>query len=211
MKTPTILLFSSLLAFAACTSEPAKANVDEAGGQAAAPQGGEAQGEETQGGETAAGGIYALEATTLDGKKVSMADYEGKVTLIVNVASECGYTPQYAGLQKLHSEMADKGFAVLGFPSNEFGGQEPGTAEQIREFCTSKYSVAFPMFAKVETKSGDGQSPIYAALQKATGKQPKWNFCKYLVGKDGTPIAFYASGVKPESDELKKAIAAALD
>jgi len=206
MKTPTTLLFSTLLAFAACTSEPAQKGGAEPDQNAPKPEAGSAPEK-----PSAAGGIYAMEATTLEGKKVSMADYQGKVTLIVNVASECGYTPQYAGLQKLHSELADKGFAVLAFPSNEFGGQEPGSAEQIREFCTSKYSVGFPMFAKVETKQGDGQSPIYAALQKATGKQPKWNFCKYLVGKDGTPIAFYASGVKPGSDELKQAIEAALD
>lgn len=159
----------------------------------------------------AGGGVYALEATSIDGAKVSMADYQGKVTLFVNVASQCGYTRQYAGLQKLHSEMADKGFAVLGFPSNEFGGQEPGTEAEIKEFCTSKFSVDFPMFAKVETKEGDGQSPVYAALTKATGKQPSWNFCKYLVGKDGTPIAFYKSGTAPDSDELRKAIEAALE
>ena len=206
MRTTTISLFSTLLALAACTSEPTQKSVDTPEMTDQSNESGTANAD-----DSAAGGIYAMEAKTLEGEPVSMADYQGKVTLIVNVASECGYTRQYAGLQKLHGEMADKGFAVLGFPSNEFGGQEPGTPEQIREFCSSKYGVEFPMFAKVETKSGDAQSPIYSALQQATGQQPKWNFCKYLVGKDGTPIAFYGSGVEPGSDELRKAIEAALD
>jgi len=100
---------------------------------------------------------------------------------------------------------------VLGFPCNQFGAQEPGTEAEIKEFCTSKFSVDFPMFAKVETKAGAGQSPVYAALTGATGEQPSWNFCKYLVGKDGKPIAFYKSGTAPDSDELRKAIEAALE
>lgn len=212
MKTPTILLFTSLLAFAACTSEPAQAHESKPSQSSNKPAAGAPQaGENASSNATEAGGIYTMEATTLEGEAVSMADYKGKVTLIVNVASACGYTPQYAGLQKLHSELADKGFAVLGFPSNEFGGQEPGSAEEIRKFCSSKYSVDFPMFAKVETLSGDGQSPIYAALQKATGEQPKWNFCKYLVGKDGAPISFYPSGVRPDAKKLRQAIEAALE
>ena len=154
--------------------------------------------------------VYSLSATSLDGSPVDLADYRGKVTLIVNVASECGYTPQYAGLQQLHERLADRGFAVLGFPSNEFGGQEPGSAAEIREFCTSRYGVGFPMFAKVATKPGGGQSPVYATLQTATGKSPNWNFCKYLVGKDGAVVGFYPSKVAPDAPELQQAIEAAL-
>lgn len=207
MKLTQTLLFSALLLATSCTAEkteqpvPAKEQISDP-----PPPTSQEQPE-----ANSAAGVYALEATTIDGATVSMADYQGKVTLFVNVASQCGYTRQYAGLQKLHSEMADKGFAVLGFPSNEFGGQEPGTEAEIKEFCTSKFSVDFPMFAKVETKEGAGQSPVYTALTKATGEQPSWNFCKYLVGKDGQPIAFYKSGTAPDSDELRKAIEAALE
>lgn len=157
-----------------------------------------------------ANNVYALRTETLDGKPADLASYRGKVTLIVNVASECGYTPQYAGLQKLHAELESRGFAVLGFPSNEFGGQEPGGPEQIAQFCSSRYGVQFPMFSKIETKAGAKQSPVYAALNAATGKLPNWNFCKYLVGKDGQPIAFYPSKVAPDSAELRAAIESAL-
>jgi glutathione peroxidase len=154
--------------------------------------------------------LYNLRTDTLDGKPVDLANYRGKVTLVVNVASECGYTPQYAGLQKLHQELAGKGFAVLGFPSNEFGGQEPGTPAQIQQFCSSKFGVEFPLFAKVETKSGSGQSPVFGLLGKATGKLPNWNFCKYLVGKDGSVLGFYPSKVAPNDAELRAAIDKAL-
>ena len=200
MKSPTILILSALLALTACAPTPA----DNAPKSVAAAPATE------QTASPASNSVYDLEATSIDGGKVSMADYKGKVTLIVNVASRCGYTGQYAGLQKLHTEMADKGFAVLGFPSNEFGGQEPGSEADIKQFCSSKFGVDFPMFSKVETKAGSGQSPVYAALTQATGDQPSWNFCKYLVGKDGAPIAFYKSGTRPGSAELREAIEAAL-
>jgi glutathione peroxidase len=154
--------------------------------------------------------LYALHSPALDGKDVDLAAYRGKVTLVVNVASECGFTPQYAGLQQLHGEFADRGFAVLGFPSNDFGGQEPGTPDQIRSFCTSKYGVDFPLFGKVKTKAGDGQSPVYDLLGKATGSLPNWNFCKYVVGKDGKPLAFFASRTAPDASELRAAIEQAL-
>jgi glutathione peroxidase len=153
--------------------------------------------------------IYALSVESLEGKPVDLASYRGKVTLVVNVASECGYTRQYAGLQKLHSELKDRGFAVLGFPSNEFGGQEPGSASDIREFCTSKFGVEFPMFAKTQTK-GDQQSPVFAQLESATGKKPGWNFCKYLIGKDGEVLGFYPSKVAPDDAALRAAIEGAL-
>jgi glutathione peroxidase len=159
--------------------------------------------------ETMPASFYDLKTTTLTGKPADLADYRGKVTLVVNVASKCGYTPQYTGLEKLHRELKDKGFAVLGFPSNDFGGQEPGTAEEIQQFCKLTYDVSFPMFSKVVTKATDGQSPIYTYLG-STGNLPGWNFSKYLVGKDGKVVAFYPSKVKPEDPELRAAIDKAL-
>jgi glutathione peroxidase len=125
------------------------------------------------------------------------------------VASECGYTPQYQGLEKLHRELSGKGFAVLGFPSNDFGGQEPGTPQQIATFCRLTYDVTFPMFAKVSTLAGPSQSPIYKFLG-TTGHLPAWNFTKYVVGKDGKVVAFFPSEVTPEAPALRNAIAKAL-
>ena len=153
--------------------------------------------------------FYGLKATTLQGKPADLAQYEGKVTLVVNVASACGYTPQYKGLQALRTELAVRGFEVLGFPSNEFGAQEPGSAEEIQTFCERNYGVTFPMFSKIVTKPGPGQSPVYAFLTKDK-PAPNWNFCKYLVSKDGKVIAFFPSKVTPESAELRTAIDAAL-
>jgi glutathione peroxidase len=161
------------------------------------------------GGTVPADSLYAFETTTLQGRPASLADYAGKVTLVVNVASKCGFTPQYAGLQKLHDDLKDRGFAVLGFPSNDFGGQEPGTADEIAAFCQKNYGVTFPMFAKVVTKTGDGQSPIYAFLGQG-GELPAWNFGKYLVDRDGKVIAYFPSKVTPESKELRDAIENAL-
>jgi glutathione peroxidase len=154
--------------------------------------------------------FYSLKVPSLDAAPVDLSQYKGKVTLVVNVASECGYTPQYAGLQALHAELKSRGFAVLGFPSNDFGGQEPGTPAQIRTFCTEKYHVDFPLFAKLQTKAGAGQSDVYALLGKETGKLPNWNFCKYLVGKDGKVIQFFDSKVTPEGPTLRAAIEKAL-
>lgn len=154
--------------------------------------------------------LYALQAPALDGKTVDLGQYRGKVALVVNVASECGFTPQYAGLEKLSKDYAAKGLVVLGFPSNEFGGQEPGTAADIQSFCTTKYGVTFPLFAKVETKKGAGQSPVYAYLTSAADAEPNWNFCKYLVGKDGKVLKFWKSRTAPDSAELLAAIDAAL-
>ncbi|HEX6852442.1 MAG TPA: glutathione peroxidase [Candidatus Polarisedimenticolaceae bacterium] len=152
--------------------------------------------------------FFDLNVRTLSGDAKSLADYKGKVVLVVNTASECGFTPQYAGLEKLWKEYRDKGVVVLGFPSNDFGGQEPGTAEEIRTFCEKKYAVTFPMFEKVVTK-GAGQSPVYAFLTASQG-EPKWNFHKYLVGRDGRVRASFGSRTTPESDELRAAIESAL-
>jgi glutathione peroxidase len=161
------------------------------------------------GGPVSADSFYSLQTTTLQGQPARLADYAGKVTLVVNVASQCGFTPQYAGLQKLHDELKDRGFSVLGFPSNDFGAQEPGTAEEIATFCKKNYGVTFPMFAKVVTKKGEGQSPIYAFLG-ASGELPSWNFGKYLVARDGKVVAFFPSKVAPDSKELRDAIEKAL-
>jgi len=153
--------------------------------------------------------FYALETTTLQGRPADLAKYTGKVALVVNVASKCGFTPQYAGLEKLYEELKDRDFVVLGFPSNDFGGQEPGSPEEIATFCKKNYGVTFPMFSKVVTKAGADQSPIYAFLG-ASGSLPSWNFGKYLVDRDGKVIQFFASDVTPESKELRAAIEKAL-
>jgi glutathione peroxidase len=152
--------------------------------------------------------FHDLTANTLDGKSKSLSEYKGKVVLVVNVASECGFTPQYAGLEKLYEAYKAKGLVVAGFPSNEFGKQEPGTSEQIAEFCSTKFGVQFPMFEKLETK-GAGQSPVYKFLT-ASHDAPKWNFHKYLVGKNGEVKQAFTSNVAPESKELHEAIEAAL-
>lgn len=152
--------------------------------------------------------LYDLSTKTLDGKPAPLSQYQGKVLVVVNTASQCGYTPQYEGLEQLYREMKGKGVEVLGFPSNDFGGQEPGTADEIRQFCTLKYHVDFPLFEKVKTK-GEGQSPVYAFLSKEHGA-PQWNFHKYVVGKDGQVKAAFKSSVKPDSKELREAIESAL-
>lgn len=154
--------------------------------------------------------LYTFDTRTLEGAPVSLSEHAGQVTLVVNVASACGYTPQYAGLQALHTELAGRGFAVLGFPSNEFGGQEPGDAEQIRSFCETRFAVTFPMFEKCVTKPGAGQSPVYAFLTDGRDA-PSWNFCKYLVGKEGRVLGFYPSAVAPDDAGLRRAIEDALD
>lgn len=152
--------------------------------------------------------IHSLTMTMLDGTSTSLADWKGKAVLIVNTASKCGHTPQYEGLQALHAKYEAQGFAVLGFPSNDFGGQEPGGSEEIATFCTSIYGVNFPMFEKVKTKGAD-RAPLYALLGDAFG-EPNWNFHKYLVNKQGQPVEAWASAVKPRSDEVVAAIEKAI-
>ena len=162
--------------------------------------------------QASGGGVtsfYDLKTMTLDGKPGNLTQYKGKVSLVVNVASKCGYTPQYEGLEKLQREMKGKGFNVLGFPSNDFGGQEPGTAQEIATFCKLTYDVTFPMFEKVVTKKGAGQSPVYTYLG-SSGNLPAWNFSKYVVDKNGKVIAFFPSAVEPEDPALRAAIAKAI-
>jgi len=152
--------------------------------------------------------LHEITLNTLNGKPQSLGTYKGKVVLAVNVASECGFTPQYAGLQKLYTEYKDRGLVILGFPCNQFGGQEPGTAAQIESFCQKNYGVTFPLFEKLDVK-GAGQAPVYLFLT-AKYDEPKWNFHKYLVGKDGQVLSAFPSKVAPDSAELKAAIEAAL-
>ncbi len=153
--------------------------------------------------------FYDIKTKTLDGKPVDLAQYRGKVNLVVNVASKCGYTPQYAGLEKLYREMQPKGFNILGFPSNDFGGQEPGTAEDIQTFCKLNYDVTFPLFEKVVTRLDPAQSPVYGFLWRS-GFLPAWNFSKYVVDKNGQIAAFFPSDVTPDSPVLLAAITKAL-
>lgn len=153
--------------------------------------------------------IYELTMNRLDGTEEKLESYKGKVLLIVNTASECGFTPQYEGLEKLHEELSGKGLAILGFPSNDFGGQEPGSASDIGAFCKKNFGVTFPMFDKVETK-GAGAAPLYKLLSEKAG-EPKWNFHKYLVDRKGNIVKGFTSNVAPESKELRDAIAPLLD
>jgi len=153
--------------------------------------------------------LHEISATTIDGATQSLADYKGKVVLIVNTASECGSTPQYAGLEGLWRHYRDRGLVVLGFPSNDFGGQEPGSEAEIKTFCSTKYKVSFPLFAKVKVK-GEGQAPVYRFLTADYG-EPKWNFHKYLVNRDGKVIKAFATGIAPEDVSLRAAVEAALD
>ena len=157
----------------------------------------------------AAPSFYDLKTSYLDGKPADLGVFRGKVTLVVNVASKCGFTPQYEGLEKLNRELSGKGFAVLGFPSNDFGQQEPGTAQEIAQFCKLTYDVSFPMFSKVVTRPGPDQSPVYKLLG-TSGNLPAWNFSKYVVSKDGRILAFFPSAVTPEDPQLRKAISTAL-
>jgi glutathione peroxidase len=155
--------------------------------------------------------VYSLPIKTLEGKDTNLADYAGKVTLLVNVASFCGKTPQYQGLEALHEKFQARGFSVLGFPSNDFGQQEPGSPEEIREFCTTKYHVTFPLFEKLKTKKGDGQAALYSKLGEATGKLPTWNFAKYLIGRDGHVVSYFDPNTVPDDPKLVAAIETALD
>jgi glutathione peroxidase len=146
--------------------------------------------------------LYEIPVTTIDGTEQTLAEYRGKVMLIVNVASQCGFTPQYEGLERLHRELGAQGLAVLGFPCNQFGAQEPGDAEEIKKFCALKYDVSFPLFAKIDV-NGAHTHPLYARLKREKPgllgtEAVKWNFTKFLVGKDGTVLERYGSNDTPE-------------
>jgi len=155
--------------------------------------------------------VYDFSAKSLAGEEVPLKRFEGKVLLIVNTASKCGFTPQYQGLEALHREYAPRGFAVLGFPCNQFGGQEPGDAKQIADFCESKYDVTFPLFSKIDV-NGFAAHPLYDYLKKEKsgllGPSIKWNFTKFLVDRDGKVVARHAPTTAP--DGLKREIEALL-
>jgi len=156
-------------------------------------------------------GVLDHEFRQLAGQaRVNLAQaYAGQVLLVVNTASKCGFTPQYEGLEALHQKYSPQGFAVLGFPSNDFMGQEPGTEAEIQEFCTLTYGVKFPMFEKVVVRGAEA-TPFYRELAAATGDQPGWNFHKYLIGRDGTVVASFGSRTKPDAPELVEAIEKAI-
>ena len=161
-----------------------------------------------------ASGVLDFTLNSLDGKPAPLAEYRGKVILIVNVASKCGYTPQYTGLEKIYEKYKDQGFVILGFPANNFGGQEPGTNEEIKTFCSSKYQVTFPMYSKVSVKGADS-TPLYQFLtdkqsNPATAGEIKWNFTKFLVDRNGKVIARFEPAITPESADVTGAIEKAL-
>lgn len=160
----------------------------------------------------AAESIYDVKLKDIDGSDVTLADYKGKALLIVNVASRCGFTKQYTGLEALYQKYKDQGLVVLGFPCNQFGGQEPGTNEQIKEFCSTKFNVTFPLFDKIDV-NGANRAPLYNLLAGEGSPFPgdiKWNFNKFLIGKDGKILQRFESKVTPESTEMTTAVESAL-
>jgi glutathione peroxidase len=158
--------------------------------------------------------IQDIPLNTLDGKPASLNDYEGKAILLVNVASRCGLTPQYEGLERLHERYAERGFSVVGVPCNQFGGQEPGTADEIQEFCSATYGVTFPLLQKIDV-NGEGRHPLYAELTKTPDAEGndgdiQWNFEKFLIGADGVVLRRFRPRTEPEAPEVVEAIEAAL-
>jgi len=161
----------------------------------------------------AASPLYNFKVDSIDNKPVTLSDYQGKVLLMVNVASQCGFTPQYTGLESLYEKYRDKGLVVMGFPANNFGAQEPGSNDEIKTFCSRKYSVKFPLFSKMSV-TGSDESPLYQYLTKQanpkTAGDIKWNFTKFLVDKSGNVIARFEPNVTPDSPEVIAAIEKAL-
>ena len=157
----------------------------------------------------AASGVYSYTLNSIEGKPTQLAEYKGKVVLIVNVASQCGYTPQYSALEAIYEKYKDQGFVILSFPANNFGAQEPGTNEEIKTFCSRKYNVTFPMYSKISVKGSD-QAPLYAYLTKETGPEIsgdiKWNFTKFLVDRSGNVVQRFEPAVTPDSKEMVGAI-----
>ena len=159
-----------------------------------------------------AGSIHAFDVKDIDGKDISLKSYQGKVLLIVNVASRCGFTPQYRQLEAVYEKYKDQGLVILGFPCNQFGGQEPGTDAEIKQFCSSKYDVTFPLFDKIEV-NGPNRHPLYVALAGKDSPYPgdiKWNFTKFLIGRDGKILKRFESRVVPDSPQVTQAIESAL-
>ncbi|MEU7786870.1 MULTISPECIES: glutathione peroxidase [unclassified Amycolatopsis] len=159
-------------------------------------------------------GIHEIPVKTLDGQDSSLGSLAGKALLVVNVASKCGLTPQYSGLERLQERFGGQGFSVVGFPCNQFAGQEPGSADEIQTFCSTTYGVTFPLFEKIDV-NGDGQHPLYAELTKTADAEGaagdvQWNFEKFLVGADGEVLARFRPRTEPEDETVVKAIEAAL-
>ena len=157
----------------------------------------------------AASNIYDFTLPSIDGKPMPLADFKGKVVLVVNVASRCGFTPQYSALEALYEKYKDQGFVIVGFPANNFGAQEPGTNAEIKTFCSRKYNVTFPLYSKVSVK-GDDQTPLYQYLTKQTAPpiagEIKWNFTKFLVDRNGNVVQRFESAVTPDSPEVVSAV-----
>ena len=162
-----------------------------------------------------ANSVHEFTMKAIDGKPVPLGNFKGQIMLVVNVASQCGYTPQYEGLEKLYETYKARGFVITGFPANNFGGQEPGTDSEIQTFCKSKYGVTFPMFSKISVAGGD-KAPLYGFLtdrtaSPQTGGEIQWNFTKFLVGRDGKVLRRFEPSVEPLSRELIAAVEAALN
>lgn len=161
----------------------------------------------------AAGSIYDFTLNSIDGKPMPLADFKGKVILVVNVASRCGFTPQYSALESIYEKYKDQGFVILGFPANNFGSQEPGTNAEIKKFCSAKYNVTFPMYAKVSVK-GDDQTPLYKYLTESANPtvagEIKWNFTKFLVDRNGRVVQRFEPETTPDSMQVTSAIEKAL-
>jgi glutathione peroxidase len=159
-------------------------------------------------------GIHEIPLKTLDGRDSSLGEFAGKALLVVNVASKCGLTPQYSGLERLQERFGERGFSVVGFPCNQFAGQEPGSAEEIQTFCSTTYGVTFPLFEKIDV-NGEGRHPLYAELTETadaegTAGDVQWNFEKFLIGADGEVLARFRPRTEPEDETVVKAIEAAL-
>lgn len=161
----------------------------------------------------AASSVYDFTLKTIDGKPAPLAEYKGKVLLVVNVASQCGYTPQYAGLEALYRKYKSKGLVIIGVPANNFGGQEPGTDAEIKQFCSRTYNVTFPMMSKVSVKGSD-KTPLYVWLTGPAGPKTagevQWNFTKFLLGRDGKVLSRFDSAIEPDSPEITSAVEKAL-
>jgi len=154
--------------------------------------------------------IYDFTMNSIDGEPTPLSKFHGKVVLVVNVASRCGFTPQYSALEKVYEKYKDRGFVIVGFPANNFGGQEPGSNQEIKTFCSTKYNVTFPMMAKVSVK-GDDKTPLYQFLtdktaSPSTGGEIQWNFTKFLIGPDGRPVARFEPNVTPDDPQVTAAI-----
>jgi glutathione peroxidase len=155
--------------------------------------------------DAACDGLLDFRMSTLQGKPANLCDFRGKVVLVVNTASYCGYTPQYKGLEALYEDYRAKGLVVVGFPSNDFGAQEPGSNQEVADFCERTYKVTFPMMEKVSVAEGHPH-PFYARLARETGAPPKWNFHKYLIDRDGKTVRSFPSAVEPDAPELLKTV-----